>query len=322
MHHADAVSMIGRRSFIAGALGLMGCALRGGGTSMRAAPRLPLSFSTLGCPDWSLNAVLDCATSNGFAGVELRGLAGTLDVTTLPEFLPPARAATKRLLDERAVQVISLDASAQMHESNPVRRDAHMAEVRRYVDVAQALGTPYVRVFGDKYPAGESKDAVLTRVAAALRELGEYAGPRGVTILLEAHGDFTDSATLLDIMRRTASPHVALLWDAHHTFVSAGETPEYTMSQIGRYVRHVHLKDSVPSTTKERQYVLTGAGQVPVRRQVEVLAASGYRGLYSFEWEKKWHPEIEDPSVAIPHYAMKMREYLGNAARAGASGPA
>jgi hypothetical protein len=59
-----------------------------------------------------------------------------------------------------------------------------------------------------------------------------------------------------------------------------------------------------------RRYVLTGTGEVPVRRQVEVLAQSGYRGLYSFEWEKRWHPEIEEPEIAIAQFATVASGYL------------
>jgi hypothetical protein len=62
-----------------------------------------------------------------------------------------------------------------------------------------------------------------------------------------------------------------------------------------------------------RRYVLTGTGQVPVKEQVRVAAKGGYKGFYCFEWEKKWHPEIEEPEVAFPHYAKTMREYLAAA---------
>ena len=44
-----------------------------------------------------------------------------------------------------------------------------------------------------------------------------------------------------------------------------------------------------------------------------MLAEGGYKGYYCFEWEKKWHPEIEEPEVAFPHYARTMREYLAEA---------
>jgi len=52
---------------------------------------------------------------------------------------------------------------------------------------------------------------------------------------------------------------------------------------------------------------------VPVKAQVSVLAKAGYTGYYCFEWEKKWHPDIEEPEVAFPHYARTMGEYLAEA---------
>jgi predicted xylose isomerase-like sugar epimerase len=67
------------------------------------------------------------------------------------------------------------------------------------------------------------------------------------------------------------------------------------------------LKDSVPAGDG-RRYVLTGHGDVPVRKQVEVLSASGYTGCYTFEWEKVWHPELEEPEIAIADFAEFMRK--------------
>src|SRR2546429_9462186 len=42
-------------------------------TNLRAAgERLPIGFSTLGCPSWDWLKILDFAQQNGFAAVELR----------------------------------------------------------------------------------------------------------------------------------------------------------------------------------------------------------------------------------------------------------
>jgi sugar phosphate isomerase/epimerase len=142
--------------------------------------------------------------------------------------------------------------------------------------------------------------------------MADYARPAGVTVLIESHGDFTRSADIEDILTRVASPQFALLWDAHHSFVAGKEQPADTFVKIGKWARHTHLKDSKPQGT-DRRYVLLGAGEVPVKEQVRVLAAAGYKGLYCFEWEKKWHPEIEEPEVAFPHYAKTMAEYLSAA---------
>jgi hypothetical protein len=38
-----------------------------------------------------------------------------------------------------------------------------------------------------------------------------------------------------------------------------------------------------------------------------------YKGYYCFEWEKRWHPGIDEPGVAFPHYAKTMRRYLAEA---------
>ena len=283
---------------------------------VRPADLLPLGFSTLGCPAWTWTQILDFARSHGFAAVELRGLQKTMDLSQAPEFAREGGRldAAKQQLRERGLQLSCLGASAQMHEQDPAKRTAQLDEARRFIDLAKALGAPYVRVFGNNYVKGVPRDQMLAHIARGLRELGDYARPKGVTVLIESHGDFTDSPTLLELLQLADSPAVALLWDAHHTFVSGKESPEDTVRQLGRYIRHTHLKDSVPAATEGgRRYVLTGTGEVPVRRQIEALVKTGYRGVYSFEWEKRWHPEIAEPEVAIAQFATVAGEYLRGA---------
>jgi sugar phosphate isomerase/epimerase len=207
-----------------------------------------------------------------------------------------------------------------MHEGDPKVRAAQMDEGKRFVDLAHKLGVPYVRVFGDRVPQGESKAATIPRVIDGLRTLGEHAKTSGVGIIIESHGDFSDSPSLAEILKSVALPNVALLWDAHHTYVLGKEDPASTYKMLGSYVRHTHLKDSVakgPSTSlgaaTERQYVLTGRGNVPVKETVAALVRGGYSGFYCYEWEKAWHPEIEEPEVAFPHFAQEIRRYLSEA---------
>ncbi|CAN5157007.1 sugar phosphate isomerase/epimerase [soil metagenome] len=270
-----------------------------------------MGFSTLGTPKWDWLPTLDFAAAHGFAAVELRGIRDTMDLSQRPEFQLSSIAQTKRELRDRGLVVPVLGASINMHEKDAAKYADAMAETRRFIDVASALGTPYVRVFGNTLVQSAPRAPQLAYIARGLRELGAYAQPRGVVVLLESHGDFVDSPTLLEIMRLADSRSVALLWDAHHTFVG-GESPETSVHELGRFIRHTHLKDSVPAGA-DRRYVLTGTGEVPVRRQVEALSRSGYRGFYNFEWEKRWHPEIEEPEVAIAQYAAVVGGYLRDA---------
>ena len=297
---------ISRRDFLAGITASAAISRSLGAQAKR--PRVPLAFSTLGCPKWPWSRVLEQASALGFAGIELRGIEMQMDLPKRPEFTGTRLAQSLKDLQALDLAITDLGASARMHEADPSVRAAQLDEGRRFVDLAHQLRAPYVRVFGDKIPPAEPKAAVVARVIEGLRALGEHAKGSGVGIILEAHGDFTDSPTLLQLLDGAAMDNVALLWDAHHTFVSGKEAPAATLSALKRYVRHTHLKDSRPEGAGVR-YVLTGAGTVPVRETVKVLMDAGYKGYYGFEWEKGWHPEIEDPEVAFPHFVETMRKW-------------
>jgi sugar phosphate isomerase/epimerase len=282
-------------------------------TTALPAKQLPIAFSTLGCPKWEWKKILANARDLGYAAMELRGILGEMDLTRVPEFNGERLKQSMADLAALDLRISDLGSSARMHESDSAKRSAQMDEGKRFIDLAAKMNAPYVRVFGDKYIEGSDRAATIERVSAGLHELGEYARGSRVTVVIESHGDFTDSATLLKILKAAASDRVALLWDAHHTFVTGKEQPADTFKVLGSYVRHVHLKDSKPDDKGEHHYVLTGTGSVPVKEQVRVLAAGGYQGFYCFEWEKVWHPEILEPEVSFPQYAKVMREYLAAA---------
>ncbi|HVN81148.1 MAG TPA: sugar phosphate isomerase/epimerase family protein [Terriglobia bacterium] len=277
--------------------------------ALKKTSQLPLSFSTLGCPRWDWKTILEQASRSGYSAIEFRGIKGEMDLTRCPEFSLGRVNQSLQDLKALGLRIINLGSSAHLHEKEPAARAAQLDEGRRFIDLAHRLSSPYVRVFGDKYVEGETQEETLDRVVAGLQELGGYAKSAGVTVILESHGDFHDSPTLLKILKGAEMPSVGLLWDTHHTFVSGKESPATTFSQLGRYVRHTHLKDSKPEGTDVR-YVLTGTGTIPLQEIVRVLVQGGYKGYYSFEWEKAWHPEIDEPEVAIPQYAKSMREYL------------
>jgi sugar phosphate isomerase/epimerase len=278
----------------------------------RPAKRYPIGFSTLGCPAWSWKTILEQADRLGYAALELRGVLGEMDLSKVPELSGSRLADARRDVAALGLVISDLGASARMHEKEPGTRAAQLDEGRRFIDLAHALGVKYVRMFGDKIPEGEPREDVMKRVVEGFQQMAAHARSAGVTVLMESHGDFTRSKDLVAIEGAVRSEAFALLWDAHHTFVAANEAPADTYAAIGRLVRHTHLKDSKADGTG-RRYVLTGTGQVPVKTQVSVLAKAGYTGYYSFEWEKAWHPDIEGPEVAFPHYARTVGEYLAEA---------
>jgi len=277
--------------------------------------RIPIAFSTLGCPAWDWLKILDFAHQHGFSAIELRGLSGNMDLPSNPIFAPDRIEQTKKEIRAANLKIANLGSSATLYFEDPAKREKELADARRFIDLAEKLEAPYVRVFGGKAESDEAPvpdEATKKRVAAGLRELGTYAKPHNVTVIIESHDHFTSSAALKDVLQAAGSDYVALLWDAHHTFATSNEEPEFTVKQLGQWIRHTHLKDSVGSG-EDRKYVLTGRGTVPVARQIKALQSIGYKGYYCFEWEKMWHPDLEDPEIAIADYARVVGQCLGDA---------
>jgi sugar phosphate isomerase/epimerase len=281
----------------------------------KSARKLPIAVSTLGCPKWDWGTIVKNASQWGFAALELRGIQDQMDLPKCAEFSGTRLKGTLQDLSAAGLSISDLGASAQMHEPDPVKRAKHMDEARRFIDLAHAMQTPYVRVFPNQFIPGEAKEVTFARISEGLHELGEYGRSAGVTVIVESHGEFRRAEDLIPILEGAKSKNVAFLWDAHHTCVE-GEKPADTFRQLGKYTRHTHLKDSVPvpgKSKEDRHYVLTGTGDIPVKETVRVLATGGYKGYYCFEWEKRWHPDIDEPEVSFPHYAKTMRQYLAEA---------
>ena len=288
-------------------------------TAKAPRPHIPLAFSTLGCPAWEWDKILNFAQQHRFAAIELRGFKGNMDLPSLSMFAADHIAQAKNEIRSHELRIACVSSSANLYFEDPNKRAKELSDAKRFIDLAAALGAPYVRVFGGKDQSDTSPAPsadIKARVASGLRELGAYAAPHNVTVILESHDHFTASATLKDVLQAADSDHVGLLWDAHHTFATAGEDPEYTVKQLGSWIRHTHLKDSIGSG-EDRKYVLTGRGNVPIEGQIEALQSISYKGFYCFEWEKVWHPDLVDPEIAIADYARVVGQCKGNARACG-----
>src|SRR3954465_3466878 len=168
-----------------------------------AKSRIPIAFSTLGCPAWDWKRILAFAHQHGFAAVELRGLQGNMDLPSNAIFAPDRVEETKKEIHASGLRIACVSSSANLYMEDADKRTKELADARRFVDLASTLGAPYVRVFGGKAQSDKNPvpdDQTRARVASGLKELGAYAGPKNVTVIIESHDHFTSSATLKDVL--------------------------------------------------------------------------------------------------------------------------
>jgi sugar phosphate isomerase/epimerase len=269
-----------------------------------------LSFSTLGCPKYSLDQVVTTAKDNDYDGVELRFLRGEVALHTLEEFSPAGVQETKRTLDQHGVEVACLDTSVRFTSPDPDERAKQHEAARTYTHIAAELGAPYIRLFGGAVPdTSPGREETTKLIAEGLAEAAAASRAEGVTAVLETHDSFCTAAQVSELLSYAPNDDLAILWDVMHSYRN-GEPLEETWRVLGDRIRHVHLKDAATYSPTHVDFRLTGEGTFPIREFVAVLRAGGYDGYLSFEWEKAWHPEIDEPEVAIPQYATYMRALL------------
>ncbi len=274
----------------------------------RPAPARRLSFSTLGCPDWDLPRIIEFAAQNKYKGVELRGIGAEMFLPQSPYFSKENMRDTKEALRTNKIEIVGLGSSAQLHHTDRATAEKHLDEAKRYIDLAAELGCPYVRVFPEKLGTGAERQKSLDLIAERLLLLGDGAKGRNVRVLLESHGELVSIPDLAYVLER-AGANTGMIWDVVNMWSVTKETPADVWRSLKGHIKHVHLKDVVWEAGAMR-YVLFGKGVAPVREAVGLLDKSNYKGYYSFEWEKRWHPEIEAPEIALAQYPTVIKKYL------------
>lgn len=269
---------------------------------------MKISCTTLGCPDWPLEKIVEGFKQYGYDAIDFRGLEGEMEIWRLPAFSADF-AATADMISRTGLEVSAFSSSARMFRPDPSERGKDIAEVSEYARLCRTFGASIIRIFGGSLEGTPPTEAIEVAVETLCR-MTEAAG-EGITIAVETHDDWVRSSLLAELFKHLDAPNVGILWDLHHPYRLGGESPKQTYDNIGRFTVATHLKDSRLTGDDEYEYCLGGEGDVPLAEMVKLLKEGGYDGYLTLEWEKKWHPEIPEPETALPAYAQYMKKLIG-----------
>ena len=269
---------------------------------------MKFGWSTLGNPDWTIERVVQAAADFGYDGIEVRILDG--EVIT-PELVRQNLGRLKQVFGATGPRLLGLGTSVRLAVPDPAEHERQEAALVEFVDLARELGVPLVRVFGGQRPETDSDDAAIRRVGDSLRKIAPLAEKAGVTVGLETHDTFSKSGIVSAALAEAPSRAVGALWDTHHPH-RMGEAVAEVWTNLADRLVHVHLKDACRRADGGWDLVLLGEGEVACREIVRALALRGYSGYVVMEWEKKWHPEIVAPEIAMPQHLSQARAWLAD----------
>ncbi|HEX5167829.1 MAG TPA: sugar phosphate isomerase/epimerase family protein [Cyclobacteriaceae bacterium] len=295
-----------RRKFLQTTAALMAVTAGSHGFTLKKKGLL-LAFSTLGCPDWSFRQIVDFAARHQYSGLELRGLQRQIDLTKVKEFTQD-KAQTLRMMADHQLKFVDLGSSATLHFSEAQERKKSLDDGRRFIDLAQELNCPYVRVFPNNLPKDQDKSATMDLIIKGLLELGDHAKGSKVRVLMESHGDLVHSDDLATVMKGAEHSNTGMIWDVTNMWTITQEDPKLVYPKLKKYIYHTHIKDA-KKLDEKITYTRLGQGEVPIFEAIDLLMKGGYKGYYSFEWEKLWHPELEEPELALADYSETMRKH-------------
>jgi sugar phosphate isomerase/epimerase len=267
---------------------------------------MKLAYSTLACPNWTIEEAVAAAARYGYDAIEWRVADGEI---IGPETLPAVRQRMRTVPVAHGIAVASLDTSCQLVQPSLEKRLTERENIPRLDDMAVELGAPFLRISGGSLPPGATRAAILEPAAEVLHTAGTYAAGRNVTLILETHDAWTQSADMLALLQAASAPATRVLWDIHHTY-RAGEAPAQSVAALGPAIAYVHIKDGRMRPDGAWELCLLNEGTVPLREACTALQHGGYDGYLSLEWEKKWHPELAGPEVALPQAVPWLRSFL------------
>lgn len=173
------------------------------------------------------------------------------------------------------------------------QRAADIAHVKRWIEYADKLDAPVIRIFAGEVREGQSIADAQQLVIEGIEECCQHAAKYGVFLALENHGGITTNVDdMLKIVRGVESPWFGVNLDTGN-FRTAD--PYGDLAKLAPYTINVQIK-----------VVMHPEGSPGIasdyNRLAEILKTAGYRGYVVLEYE-----EEDDPRTACPMAIEQLR---------------
>ncbi len=193
--------------------------------------------------------------------------------------------------------LIMIDGEGDLGNSNELERLQAVENHKHWIDAAWGSGIPTIRVNA----GGQgSKAEVKTQAVKSLRELGAYAQPKEVNVVVENHGGYSsDPVWLADVMATVGLPNVGILPDFGN-FCRKHAPGDWSncLDRVPSDSTYAAVAMWMPYThaVSAKSYAFDATGEetsIDYARMLDTVRTYGYRGFVGVEYEGTELPERE-----------------------------
>ena len=232
--------------------------------------------------------LINVAVDTGTDGIDMT-------VYWLPSTDADYLRSLRHLAYRNRVEIYSIGTRVQLSQPTPDLQEKQLADLRKWIEVAQRVGATHIRVFGGQRPPGATLEQAVGFAAETMKRGAEIAGASGVLLGIEDDGGITDFAKeTIEIVRRADSAYAGMTLD------TGNFRPPKVYDQIEMsipYAVNTHLKTEVANDD--------GKTRAPADwdRIFKMFAAHGYRGYMGLEYGGDG-----DPQATVPAQLRRLRE--------------
>lgn len=249
---------------------------------------MKLAFSTKFHKDRGFDDFLKVADELRYQGIEIHDFRDPMFSGRTSPFNPDMASVTKRKLINEKKSIVCINSNCNAADTS----EENFEKLRSAVSVASNINVPYVKVHVDG--GDDAYDKAVEFIGEAIK-LGEKSN---VIIVVETTGIFADTTRLCDLMNHFASDYIGADWNMYETYFVGGEDSEKTITNLGAYVKLVHLTDAA----KAGEHTLIGEGNLPITEMMNALGSINYSGFVCIEWNPDWFDSIDDLDIILTHY--------------------
>lgn len=204
---------------------------------------------------------------------------------------PAYLASLRHLAYRNGVAFSGAACGVSMVQADTAKRAETLTAIKKWVDVADALGAPHLRIFAGKLPSGVTLQQSVDWVVEAMKAGCDYSGAKGITLGIEDHSGVTQQADVcLEIMHRVNSPYAGINLDITHFVPTATEDAYAQIEACIPYATNTHIRDKFDD-----------GSPIDLDRVWGLFARAGFKGFMSAEYEG------EDAATGVPKLLEKIR---------------